>query len=130
MYLTLTSTIIVFLLLFICFPVCRMSMDSADIVRGLSGHCQTGILERCPRTMSTESIEIVHGNVHRKCPLCPRTMSTESMDNVHSVHGQCLQSPWTFPFTFYSNCNQSECTHPVHDACHLYFMTYNAYNVH
>ena len=90
-------------------------------------------------------------SVHGQYPLRPWRLSTESMDNVQSVH---RLFPWVFPILYlvknYSNPSKLNTyiqftmhhiisyqslnlggrrgtVDDVHNACHLYFMTYNAY---
>ena len=98
-------------------PIYVKSMDSVDIVHG---HLPAGVLEQ----RSMDNVHGVHGycplRTHGQCPLNPWTMSTQSLDFSLG-----------FPDTLFSiellQSNQTECIHPVHNACYLYFMTYNAF---
>ena len=87
-------------------------MESMDKIHGIHGQSLAGVLERKQWTISSESMENVHGFF----PVCPWIFSMESMDffpwnpwilsrkivdNVHGnypwtmsmeiIHGQC---PW------------------------------------
>ena len=57
-------------------------MESMDKVHGQS---PAGVLERKQWTISSESMENVHGFF----PVCPWIFSMESMDFVHGIHGFC-----------------------------------------
>ena len=67
-------------------------MESEDKIDGISGQSPAGVLERKQWTISSESME----NVHGPFPVCPWTFSMESMDlsreTVDKIHGN---NPWT-----------------------------------
>ena len=103
-------------------------MESVDKVHGIHGHCPAGVLERKHWTISSESME----NVHGVFPVCPWNFSSMSMEFFHSpwrlsresvdkIHGQCPwksstdnvhgKVPWTMSMEFVQvHCGQNPWT--------------------
>ena len=85
-------------------------MESVDKVHGIHGHCPAGVLERKHWTISSESME----NVHGVFPVCPWNFSSMSMELFHGIHGPFPQSmeivqgisgqnPWTMSMVVLGN---------------------------
>ena len=107
----------------------KKSMESVDKVHG---HCPAGVLERKHWTISSDTME----NVHGVFPVCPWNFSSMSMELFHGIHGLFPQSmeivqgisgqnPWTMSMEkFHGQCpwNLSRYTvDKIHGHCPLIY---------